>query len=294
MEVKSDILSQQVKLIYIKNRLKTFFSFIFFGLVFVFTIVFFCLPQAKAKSMVYKSDLYGLNSNKFSKDDIYSVLGIKSDDYNIFFNANSLKKKLEQAPFVNDKQNCEIKVSPFYFSVSFNDIFPVGTYDDNVYLSNGVILKDDMDLTDEKNKYAYDNYKEFLDDKYKALLPTISIEGDSSILDITPIISEINYSFFPILSTELLESNILKDITFRNVEGKKNGFILRFVLNENLKNELSLYVRTSANLLSQLTRDMLLKGASVIFNNDSKSNKANVLFSRVGESQRLAFYNDEE
>lgn len=291
MEEKNDMLNQQVKLTYIKNKMKTFLSFLFFFCVLIFTIVFFCIPQTKSKNMVYKTNLYGLNCNKFTKNDIFSALGIDSNQYNIFLNANVLKTKLKNAPFVNDKENCEVKVSPFYLSISFNDIFPIGIYEDNVYLSNGIVLSDDMDLTNVKNKYCYDNYKTFLNDSSKSTLPIIYIEGNESIQDLSPIISEINYTFFPIISNDVAEANILKDITFNNVDGGKNGFTMHFVLNEGLENESSLYVRTSANLLDELTRDMLLKGASVIFD-DSEINSANVLFSRVGESQRLAFFKD--
>jgi len=287
------MLKQQVRLIYFKNRLKAIISFAFLTFMIVFTIIFFSIPQTKVKSMNYDAKSYGIASERYTRDDILKSMGISDKSYTIFLNANSLKNKLVSAPFVNDKAPTQVSISPFSFSVSFGDIFPVFTYNDFIYLSNGEVLTD-TSTENESNKltWARSAYEVFLNNsENKNSIASLNIVGSSSPSDIAPVISEIDSSFFATIDSNNVKKGFLNSITFKDEDGASdNGFNLHFSLKRGDGSEFRLNVITKGSLLKELTRARLIKGANAVLELTDE-NEYSVAFRRLDDSTRVGFFN---
>lgn len=133
-----------------KNLLwKQIISGVFFCSSIVFLIVYLTIPQAKVRSLHVETYLKGtqkvfsesdemLNrTTLISKNDIISGLGLTDDTYSAFIDVKKAASNLRNADFVCDKIEPVVTKTPFSLKVSFADLFPIVSIDEQNYLTDG-------------------------------------------------------------------------------------------------------------------------------------------------------------
>ena len=72
-----------------------------------------------------------------SKNDIISGLGLTDDTYSAFIDVKKAASNLRNADFVCDKIEPVVTKTPFSLKVSFADLFPIVSIDEQNYLTDG-------------------------------------------------------------------------------------------------------------------------------------------------------------
>lgn len=133
-----------------KNLLwKQIISGVFFCSSIVFLIVYLTIPQVKVRSLHVETYLKGtqkvfsesdemLNrTTLISRNDIISGLGLTDDTYSAFVDVKKAASNLRNADFVCDKIEPVVTKTPFSLKVSFADLFPIVSIDEQNYLTDG-------------------------------------------------------------------------------------------------------------------------------------------------------------
>lgn len=167
-----------------KNLLwKQIISGVFFCSSIVFLIVYLTIPQAKVRSLHVETYLKGtqkvfsesdemLNrTTLISRDDIISGLGLTDDTYSAFVDVKKAASNLKNADFVCDKIEPVVTKTPFSLKVSFADLFPIVSIDEQNYLTDGNLYPVSSPDNTEKEDWILNHYPEkksklvpFLDD----------------------------------------------------------------------------------------------------------------------------------
>lgn len=163
-----------------KNLLwKQIISGVFFCSSIVFLIVYLTIPQAKVRSLHVETYLKGtqkvfsesdemLNrTTLISKNDIISGLGLTDDTYSAFIDVKKAASNLRNADFVCDKIEPVVTKSPFSLKVSFADLFPIVSIDEQNYLTDGNLYPVSSADNTEKEDWILNHYP----DKKSKLVP---------------------------------------------------------------------------------------------------------------------------
>lgn len=163
-----------------KNLLwKQIISGVFFCSSIVFLIVYLTIPQAKVRSLHVETYLKGtqkvfsesdemLNrTTLISRNDIISGLGLTDDTYSAFIDVKKAASNLKNADFVCDKIEPVVTKTPFSLKVSFADLFPIVSIDDQNYLSDGNLYPVSSADNTEKEDWILNHYP----DKKSKLVP---------------------------------------------------------------------------------------------------------------------------
>ena len=165
-----------------KNLLwKQIISGVFFCSSIVFLIVYLTIPQAKVRSLHVETYLKGtqkvfsesdemLNrTTLISRNDIISGLGLTDDTYSAFIDVKKAASNLRNADFVCDKIEPVVTKTPFSLKVSFADLFPIVSIDEQNYLTDGNLYPVSSADNTEKEDWILNHYPDkksvpFLDD----------------------------------------------------------------------------------------------------------------------------------
>lgn len=163
-----------------KNLLwKQIISGVFFCSSIVFLIVYLTIPQAKVRSLHVETYLKGtqkvfsesdemLNrTTLISRDDIISGLGLTDDTYSSFVDVKKAASNLKNADFVCDKIEPVVTKTPFSLKVSFADLFPIVSIDEQNYLTDGNLYPVSSADNTEKEDWILNHYP----DKKSKLVP---------------------------------------------------------------------------------------------------------------------------
>lgn len=163
-----------------KNLLwKQIISGVFFCSSIVFLIVYLTIPQAKVRSLHVETYLKGtqkvfsesdemLNrTTLISKNDIISGLGLTDDTYSAFIDVKKAASNLRNADFVCDKIEPVVTKTPFSLKVSFADLFPIVSIDEQNYLTDGNLYPVSSADNTEKEDWILNHYP----DKKSKLVP---------------------------------------------------------------------------------------------------------------------------
>lgn len=163
-----------------KNLLwKQIISGVFFCSSIVFLIVYLTIPQAKVRSLHVETYLKGtqkvfsesdemLNrTTLISRNDIISGLGLTDDTYSAFIDVKKAASNLKNADFVCDKIEPVVTKTPFSLKVSFADLFPIVSIDEQNYLTDGNLYPVSSADNTEKEDWILNHYP----DKKSKLVP---------------------------------------------------------------------------------------------------------------------------
>lgn len=163
-----------------KNLLwKQIISGVFFCSSIVFLIVYLTIPQAKVRSLHVETYLKGtqkvfsesdemLNrTTLISRNDIISGLGLTDDTYSAFIDVKKAALNLKNADFVSDKIEPVVTKTPFSLKVSFADLFPIVSIDEQNYLTDGNLYPVSSADNTEKEDWILNHYP----DKNSKLVP---------------------------------------------------------------------------------------------------------------------------
>lgn len=163
-----------------KNLLwKQIISGVFFCSSIVFLIVYLTIPQAKVRSLHVETYLKGtqkvfsesdemLNrTTLISKNDIISGLGLTDDTYSAFIDVKKAASNLRNADFVCDKIEPVVTKTPFSLKVSFADLFPIVSIDEQNYITDGNLYPVSSADNTEKEDWILNHYP----DKKSKLVP---------------------------------------------------------------------------------------------------------------------------
>ena len=163
-----------------KNLLwKQIISGVFFCSSIVFLIVYLTIPQAKVRSLHVETYLKGtqkvfsesdemLNrTTLISRNDIISGLGLTDDTYSAFVDVKKAASNLKNADFVCDKIEPVVTKTPFSLKVSFADLFPIVSIDEQNYLTDGNLYPISSADNTEKEDWILNHYP----DKKSKLVP---------------------------------------------------------------------------------------------------------------------------
>ena len=163
-----------------KNLLwKQIISGVFFCSSIVFLIVYLTIPQAKVRSLHVETYLKGtqkvfsesdemLNrTTLISRNDIISGLGLTDDTYSAFIDVKKAASNLRNADFVCDKIEPVVTKTPFSLKVSFADLFPIVSIDEQNYLTDGNLYPVSSADNTEKEDWILNHYP----DKKSKLVP---------------------------------------------------------------------------------------------------------------------------
>lgn len=163
-----------------KNLLwKQIISGVFFCSSIVFLIVYLTIPQAKVRSLHVETYLKGtqkvfsesdemLNrTTLISRNDIISELGLTDDTYSAFVDVKKAASNLKNADFVCDKIEPVVTKTPFSLKVSFADLFPIVSIDEQNYLTDGNLYPVSSADNTEKEDWILNHYP----DKKSKLVP---------------------------------------------------------------------------------------------------------------------------
>lgn len=163
-----------------KNLLwKQIISGVFFCSSIVFLIVYLTIPQAKVRSLHVETYLKGtqkvfsesdemLNrTTLISRNDIISGLGLTDDTYSAFVDVKKAASNLKNADFVCDKIEPVVTKTPFSLKVSFADLFPIVSIDEQNYLTDGNLYPVSSADNTEKEDWILNHYP----DKKSKLVP---------------------------------------------------------------------------------------------------------------------------
>lgn len=163
-----------------KNLLwKQIISGVFFCSSIVFLIVYLTIPQAKVRSLHVETYLKGtqkvfsesdemLNrTTLISRNDIISGLGLTDDTYSAFIDVKKAASNLKNADFVCDKIEPVVTKTPFSLKVSFADLFPIVSIDEQNYLTDGNLYPISSADNTEKEDWILNHYA----DKKSKLVP---------------------------------------------------------------------------------------------------------------------------
>lgn len=163
-----------------KNLLwKQIISGVFFCSSIVFLIVYLTIPQAKVCSLHIETYLKGtqkvfsesdemLNrTTLISRNDIISGLGLTDDTYSAFIDVKKAASNLKNADFVCDKIEPVVTKTPFSLKVSFADLFPIVSIDEQNYLTDGNLYPISSADNTEKEDWILNHYP----DKKSKLVP---------------------------------------------------------------------------------------------------------------------------
>lgn len=163
-----------------KNLLwKQIISGVFFCSSIVFLIVYLTIPQAKVRSLHVETYLKGtqkvfsesdemLNrTTLISRNDIISGLGLTDDTYSSFVDVKKAASNLKNADFVCDKIEPVVTKTPFSLKVSFADLFPIVSIDEQNYLTDGNLYPVSSTDNTEKEDWILNHYP----DKKSKLVP---------------------------------------------------------------------------------------------------------------------------
>ena len=163
-----------------KNLLwKQIISGVFFCSSIVFLIVYLTIPQAKVRSLHIETYLKGtqkvfsesdemLNrTTLISRNDIISGLGLTDDTYSAFIDVKKAASNLKNADFVCDKIEPVVTKTPFSLKVSFADLFPIVSIDEQNYLTDGNLYPVSSADNTEKEDWILNHYP----DKKSKLVP---------------------------------------------------------------------------------------------------------------------------
>ena len=163
-----------------KNLLwKQIISGVFFCSSIVFLIVYLTIPQAKVRSLHVETYLKGtqkvfsesdemLNrTTLISRNDIISGLGLTDDTYSAFVDVKKAASNLKNADFVCDKIEPVVTKTPFSLKVSFADLFPIVSIDEQNYLTDGNLYPVPSADNTEKEDWILNHYP----DKKSKLVP---------------------------------------------------------------------------------------------------------------------------
>lgn len=163
-----------------KNLLwKQIISGVFFCSSIVFLIVYLTIPQAKVRSLHVETYLKGtqkvfsesdemLNrTTLISRNDIISGLGLTDDTYSAFVDVKKAASNLKNADFVCDKIEPVVTKTPFSLKVSFADLFPIVSIDEQNYLTDGNLYPVSSVDNTEKEDWILNHYP----DKKSKLVP---------------------------------------------------------------------------------------------------------------------------
>lgn len=163
-----------------KNLLwKQIISGVFFCSSIVFLIVYLTIPQAKVRSLHVETYLKGtqkvfsesdemLNrTTLISRNDIISGLGLADDTYSAFVDVKKAASNLKNADFVCDKIEPVVTKTPFSLKVSFADLFPIVSIDEQNYLTDGNLYPVSSADNTEKEDWILNHYP----DKKSKLVP---------------------------------------------------------------------------------------------------------------------------
>lgn len=163
-----------------KNLLwKQIISGVFFCSSIVFLIVYLTIPQAKVRSLHVETYLKGtqkvfsesdemLNrTTLISRNDIISGLGLTDDTYSAFIDVKKAASNLKNADFVCDKIEPVVTKTPFSLKVSFADLFPIVSIDEQNYLTDGNLYPVSSADNTEKEDWILNHYP----DKNSKLVP---------------------------------------------------------------------------------------------------------------------------
>lgn len=163
-----------------KNLLwKQIISGVFFCSSIVFLIVYLTIPQAKVRSLHVETYLKGtqkvfsesdemLNrTTLISRNDIISGLGLTDDTYSAFVDVKKAASNLKNADFVCDKIEPVVTKTPFSLKVSFADLFPIVSIDEQNYLTDGNLYPVSSPDNTEKEDWILNHYP----DKKSKLVP---------------------------------------------------------------------------------------------------------------------------
>lgn len=163
-----------------KNLLwKQIISGVFFCSSIIFLIVYLTIPQAKVRSLHVEAYLKGTQkvfseSDKMlnrttliSRNDIISGLGLTDDTYSAFVDVKKAASNLKNADFVCDKIEPIVTKTPFSLKVSFADLFPIVSIDEQNYLTDGNLYPVSSADNTEKEDWILNHYP----DKKSKLVP---------------------------------------------------------------------------------------------------------------------------
>lgn len=163
-----------------KNLLwKQIISGVFFCSSIVFLIVYLTIPQSKVRSLHVETYLKGtqkvfsesdemLNrTTLISRNDIISGLGLTDDTYSAFIDVKKAASNLKNADFVCDKIEPVVTKTPFSLKVSFADLFPIVSIDEQNYLTDGNLYPISSADNTEKEDWILNHYP----DKKSKLVP---------------------------------------------------------------------------------------------------------------------------
>lgn len=163
-----------------KNLLwKQIISGVFFCSSIVFLIVYLTIPQAKVRSLHVETYLKGtqkvfsesdemLNrTTLISRNDIINGLGLTDDTYSAFIDVKKAALNLKNADFVCDKIEPVVTKTPFSLKVSFADLFPIVSIDEQNYLTDGNLYPVSSADNTEKEDWILNHYP----DKKSKLVP---------------------------------------------------------------------------------------------------------------------------
>ena len=137
------------------------------------------IPQAKVRSLHVETYLKGTQkvfseSDKMlnrttliSRNDIISGLGLTDDTYSAFVEVKKAALNLRNADFVCDKIEPVVTKTPFSLKVSFADLFPVVSIDEQNYLTDGNLYPVSSADNTEKEDWILNHYP----DKKSKLVP---------------------------------------------------------------------------------------------------------------------------
>ena len=152
---------------------------VFFCSSIVFLIVYLTIPQAKVRSLHVETYLKGtrkvfsesdemLNrTTLISRNDIISGLGLTDDTYSAFIDVKKAASNLKNADFVCDKIEPVVTKTPFSLKVSFADLFPIVSIDEQNYLTDGNLYPVSSADNTEKEDWILNHYP----DKKSKLVP---------------------------------------------------------------------------------------------------------------------------
>lgn len=158
---------------------KQIISGVFFCSSIVFLIVYLTIPQAKVRSLHVETYLKGtqkvfsesdemLNrTTLISRNDIISGLGLTDDTYSAFVDVKKAASNLKNADFVCDKIEPVVTKTPFSLKVSFADLFPIVSIDEQNYLTDGNLYPLSSADNTEKEDWILNHYP----DKKSKLVP---------------------------------------------------------------------------------------------------------------------------
>lgn len=106
-------------------------------IVFATILGYFILPVSRVSNTTVNGNI------NFTKEQIIQIAGLSSNDSLYLVSKDEIETNLKASPLIDD-DSVEVKLSPLGLKINYEEIVPIFSYNDQIYMSNGKQIESDL------------------------------------------------------------------------------------------------------------------------------------------------------